>query len=233
MGQEIIQSLKNDTDIELVGESGRDDDLAKMIREEKADVVVDFTHPDTAYRNSRIILESGCHAVVGTTGITQEQRNELHKLAMEKSRGIVIAPNFSIGAVLMMRFAAEASKWLKNAEIVEYHHAEKADAPSGTALATAEMMLEASGGMDSPSVQTKEMLQNESRGGNKEGIRIHAVRLPGFIASQEVLFGGTGEILTIRHDSTGRNVFIPGIFLAVRKVVGLKGLIYGLEKILF
>jgi 4-hydroxy-tetrahydrodipicolinate reductase len=157
-------------------------------------------------KNVKTILENGCHAVVGTTGLTAKDLEEIKKLCAKNEVNCVVAPNFAIGAVLMMKFATEAAKYLPQAEIIELHHDKKLDAPSGTALKTAEMM------------------------GKK--IPIHSVRLPGLVAHQEVIFGGVGQTLTIRHDTINRESFMPGVLLAIHKVKKLKGLVYGLEQLL-
>ena len=182
-------------------------DVAAAIVATRPDVSVDFTQPHVAYGNARACLEAGVHVVMGTTGITDDQLTELRRLAEAGSANCLIAPNFAIGALLMMRFAAEASRHMSRAEIIEFHHDQKLDAPSGTALRTAKLM------------------QGE--------VPIHSVRLPGFVAHQEVIFGGLGETLTIRHDSIARESFMPGVVRAVREIAARPGLTMGLEPILF
>ena len=173
----------------------------------RPDVAVDFTQPHTVFENVRQLLGAGVHAVVGTTGLSEQQVDELRRLSEASGANIVIAPNFAIGAVLMMRFAAAASRHMPNAEIIELHHDQKLDAPSGTALRTAGLM---------------------------EGeVPIHSVRLPGLVAHQEVILGGVGETLTIRHDSLSRESFMPGVLAAVRAVPTRSGLTLGLEPVLF
>jgi 4-hydroxy-tetrahydrodipicolinate reductase len=182
-------------------------DLEAALAGARPDVVVDFTRPETVFANARASLSAGVHAVIGTTGLTPEQVEELRALAEAGPANAVIAPNFAVGAVLMMRFAAEASRHMARAEIIELHHDGKLDAPSGTAIRTAGLM------------------QGE--------VPIHSVRLPGLVAHQEVILGGLGETLTIRHDSLSRESFMPGVVMAVRAVADRPGLTVGLEPILF
>lgn len=195
------------------------------------DVMIDFTTPAVVKANARQALELGIHCVVGTTGMTQNDLQELDDLALSKEVGIVMAPNFAIGAILLMRFAQEASRYFPDAEIIELHHNQKLDAPSGTAIKTAEAMIDARDGVELTSVASSEKIKGV-RGGELGGIRIHSVRLPGLVAHEEVIFGGLGQILTLRHDSISRESFMPGVMLAVRKVTELKGLVYGLEHLL-
>ena len=206
MGMETIKAVEADKELELVGQTDLGDDLAKTIKEKKAEVVVDFTTPKSVMGNIRTILESGAHGVIGTTGLTDGNLNEIKMLCDRFKVNCLVAPNFAIGAVLMMQFAREAVKHMPQAEIIEYHHETKLDKPSGTAIRTGKLM-----GKDVP---------------------IHSVRLPGLVAHQEVIFGGPGQTLTIRHDSLSRDSFMPGVIMAVKKVKGLKGLVHGLETIL-
>jgi len=192
----------------------------------KPDVLVCFSD-STAVPTLRAAIARGISLVVGTTGFSDSDLKEIEALCRDKSVGALIAPNFAIGAVLMMRFACEAAEHMPCAEIIELHHDQKRDAPSGTALRTAELMQAAAGGAlrAGPGDQA-------SRGQADGPIRIHSVRLQGLVAHQEVIFGGQGQTLTIRHDSTGRESFMPGMLLAIRKVQALKGLVVGLENIL-
>jgi len=206
MGQEVVKAIQKEADLALVGQTDLGDDLAKAIKATQAEVVVDFTHPRSVMENVRTILENRAHGVIGTTGLTKENLEEIKKLCEKNNVSCLVAPNFAIGAVLMMQFAKEAIKYFPQAEIIEMHHESKADKPSGTALKTMEAM-------------------------GKE-VPIHSVRLPGLVAHQEVIFGGLGQTLTIRHDSLSRESFMPGVILAIRKVKTLNGLVYGLEKIL-
>ena len=212
MGAETVKAVLKESDLDLVAQTDIGDDLAQEIKAHKAQVVVDFTTPDSALKNIKAILTSGAHGVIGTTGITKNDLDVIENLCRENKVNCLVAPNFAVGAVLMMQFAKAAAKHMNKAEIIELHHPQKLDRPSGTAIKTAQMMKEAMG----------------------EGaeIPIHSVRLPGFVASQEVIFGGVGQTLTIRHDTTSRESFMPGVLMAIRKIGQLKGLVYGLENIL-
>lgn len=233
MGNEIIQAVEHDEDLELVGKAGSKDNLAIQLEHNKPDVVIDFTNPDVAFRNAEVIIHNKCNAIIGTTGITTEQRKKLDILANENKVAILIAPNFCIGAVLMMKLAAEAAKYLPNVEIIEYHHDEKADAPSGTAITTAEYINKKVVETNPPTIVSKEMLQEPAQGARVGNIRIHAVRLPGFLASQEILLGDKGHVLKIRHDTISRESFMPGILYATKNIMSKTGLFYGLETLLF
>jgi 4-hydroxy-tetrahydrodipicolinate reductase len=206
------------------------DGLETLLQAE-TEVAVDFTRPDAVMENIRWCIEHAMHIVVGTTGVGQKELEEIERLLEDEGNesNVVVAANFAIGAVLMQRFAAQAAKWFPSAEIVELHHEGKLDAPSGTALATAERMARARGdewrGPDAESLEGV-------RGGDVEGIRIHSIRLPGLVAHQEVIFGGVGQTLTIRHDSSQRVSFMPGVMLAIKSVIGHPGLTVGLEPLL-
>ncbi len=230
MGSEVVRAVKAESDLELVGETDLGDDLAAAIGKSRAEVVVEFTHPDAGVQNTASILECGARPVVGTTGFKPKDIEALDQIARLKGLGGLIAPNFAIGAILMMRFAAEAVKYMPQAEIIEIHHDQKADAPSGTAIKTAEAMSAVA--QPPPGIQEKILLAG-ARGGTSGGFHIHSVRLPGFVAHQEVIFGAPGQSLTIRHDTTSRTCFMPGVILAVRKVKDIKGMLYGLDRILF
>lgn len=195
------------------------------------DVLVDFTTPRTAYLHTATAIEHGVRPVVGTTGFTPEQLADLAKRCQEQKIGAVIAPNFAIGAVLAMKFAALAAKYMPHVEIIELHHDQKLDAPSGTALKTAEMIAAARQQLRQGHAQESESIPGV-RGGEYEGFRIHSVRLPGLVAHQEVLFGATGQTLSIRHDSISRESFMPGVNMAIKAVVNLESLVYGLENLL-
>jgi len=197
----------------------------------ETEVAVDFTRPDVVMENIRWAIEHAMHIVVGTTGIGEEDLDEIRKLleAEGNESNIIVAPNFAIGAVLLQRFAQQAARFFPAAEIIELHHEGKADAPSGTALATAEMMaLSRQESWEGPRDENVKGV----RGGDVEGIRVHSVRLPGLVAHQEVLFGGLGQTLTLRHDSSQRVSFMPGVILAIKKVVDRPGLTVGLEPLL-
>jgi len=208
-------------------------DLGQTLRSCASDVAVDFTVPDVAFGNIRTCLENGVASVVGTTGLSQEQLDEIERLTRSMDTPAFIAPNFAIGAVLMMRFAQQAAKYFEYADIIELHHEKKLDAPSGTAVKTAQMIAAAKGAaMISPNSANTKITLEGARGGVHEGIHIHSVRMPGFVASQEVTFGGLGQTLKVRHDSISRESFMPGVVMAVRRVRQLSGLTLGLERIL-
>jgi 4-hydroxy-tetrahydrodipicolinate reductase len=215
MGQAVVGAVGGADDMQLVGQvdpalpagPGVYADVPSALAMGGADVAVEFTRPDTVYGNAVELLEAGVHCVIGATGLSGEQVAHLSRLAEADGPNCLIAPNFAIGAILMMRFAAEASKHMPKAEIIELHHDGKLDAPSGTALRTASLM---------------------------DGeVPIHSVRLPGLVAHQEVILGGLGETLTIRHDSLSRESFMPGVLMAVRAVRDRPGLTMGLEPVLF
>ena len=233
MGREIINAVELDNELELAGKVSSKDNLKDILIATKPDVVIDFTNPEAAYKNAEIIISSKCNGIIGTTGITADQRDQLRIMALKNNAGVLIAPNFCIGAVLMMKLAAEAAKYLPNVEIIEYHHDQKADAPSGTAITTAEYINKAVTATNAPAISSKEILNENSQGARVGNIRIHAVRLPGFVASQEVILGEKGQTLKIRHDTINRDAFMPGILCSSKKIIGKKGLFYGLESLLF
>ncbi|MUH00541.1 4-hydroxy-tetrahydrodipicolinate reductase [Scytonema sp. UIC 10036] len=206
--------------------------LAFAAQERQPGVMVDFTHPKSVYDNIRSAIAYGVRPVVGTTGLTQEQINELAEFADKASTGCLIIPNFSIGMVLLQQAAVVASQYFDHVEIIELHHNQKADAPSGTAIQTAQMLAEMGKEFNPPLVEETEKLPGARGSQAGEGIRIHSVRLPGLIAHQEVIFGAAGQIYTLRHDTSDRACYMPGVLLAIRKVLQLKSLVYGLEKIL-
>ena len=206
------------------------DELDRLL-EARAEVAIDFTHPDVVMDDIRWCISHAVHAVVGTTGITQEELQEIDKLLSDEGHesNVVVAPNFALGAVLMQRFAALAAHYLPAVEIIELHHDQKADAPSGTAIATVRRIREERG--EAWSGPGGESLEG-ARGGDVDGIRVHSVRLPGLVAHHEVIFGGQGQTLTIRHDSTDRSSFMPGVLMAARAVMTRPGLTVGLEPLL-
>lgn len=231
MGQETVKAVRAENDLKLVAEIDIGDDLSKIIKETGADVVVDFTHPGCAVKNTKSIILAGARPVIGTTGFNDSDIAELKKLALEKNIGGLIAPNFALGAVLMMEFAKEAAKYMPHVEIIELHHDKKADSPSGTAIKTAKLISENRKEIPQSPVKTEEKVLG-SRGGIKHGVNIHSVRIPGVVANQEVIFGGLGQTLSIKHETINRQAFMPGVIMAIRKVMELKDLVYGLEKIL-
>ncbi|MEN6548901.1 MAG: 4-hydroxy-tetrahydrodipicolinate reductase [Armatimonadia bacterium] len=205
--------------------------LTGAIEDYEPEVLVDFTAPAVVMSNIKTALTAGVACVVGTTGFKDTDLQIVQKLCDSRNTPAIIAPNFSLGAVLMMKYAANAAKVFDYAEIIEYHHEMKKDSPSGTAVKTAEMMAEARGtSFESPATEMERV--PGCRGGEMDGIRIHAVRLQGFVANQEVIFGGQGETLSIHHVTTSRESFMPGVVLAVRKVREQTGLVYGLEHVL-
>ncbi|MFB2936342.1 4-hydroxy-tetrahydrodipicolinate reductase [Aerosakkonemataceae cyanobacterium BLCC-F154] len=206
--------------------------LAMAAQERQLGVMVDFTHPSTVYDSVRSAIAYGVRPVVGTTGMSTQQIQELAEFAEKASTGCLIIPNFSIGMVLLQQAAVQASKYFDHVEIIELHHNQKADAPSGTAVQTAKLLAEMGKTFNPPLVKEEEKLAGARGSVAEEGIRIHSVRLPGLIAHQEVIFGAAGQIYTLRHDTSDRACYMPGVLLAIRQVTQLKSLVYGLEKIL-
>lgn len=207
------------------------DNLENCLADIQADVLIDFTNPEAGRAHTEIALKKGIRPVVGTSGFTEADVAELSRLAEETETGAIIAPNFAVGAVLMMKFSQLAAKFFPDVEIIEQHHDRKLDAPSGTAVKTAEMIAEVRESKRQGHPDESETIQG-ARGADMDGMRIHSVRLPGLVAHQEVIFGGESETLKIRHDSIHRKSFMSGVKLAVETVVGLNVLVYGLENIL-
>lgn len=226
MGQAVCAAVDGADDLELVAQIDWDSSREAVL-DAGADVAVDFTVPEAVDGNVRWLLEHGVHAVVGTTGWSDTQISQWR--ALTGPANCVVAPNFAIGAVLLMRFAAEAARHLPHVEITELHHDRKADAPSGTALRTARLIAEARD-RDAPPVPGPE--GHPARGLVVDGVAVHSVRLPGLLAHHEVVLGGQGQTLTLRHDSLDRTSFMPGVLLAVRKVPSTPGLTVGLEHLL-
>lgn len=206
--------------------------LAFAAQEKQPGVMIDFTHPDSVYDNIRSAIAYGIRPVVGTTGLSPQQIQQIADFAEKASTGCLIIPNFSIGMVLLQQAAVTASQYFDHVEIIELHHNQKADAPSGTAIQTAQMLGEIGKRFNPAVVEETENLKGARGSLADEGIRIHSVRLPGLIAHQEVIFGAAGQIYTLRHDTSDRACYMPGVLLAIRKVLQLKSLVYGLEKIL-
>ena len=229
MGTAVCAAVEADDDLDLVAGVGRGDALDGLVQS-GTQVAVEFTTPDSVAGNVRFCIDNGIHAVVGTSGLSPEALDDLARRAAGSGVGVLIAPNFALGAVLMMTFAQMAARYYGAAEIIERHHDKKLDAPSGTALRTASLMNEErAAGWNAPA--GRETLPG-SRGGSSGGVHIHSVRLPGSVAHQEVIFGGVGETLTIRHDSLDRSSFMPGVLLAVKRVDTLDGVTVGLEHLL-
>lgn len=231
MGAQSASEVQAAEGLELVAQTDLGDDLGRTITQSRAQVVVDFTVPAARMENFRTIVLSGARPVVGTTGYTEAELAELDQLLTDKNLGGVIAPNFAIGAVLLMKFAAEAARYLDAAEIIELHHDKKEDYPSGTAVKTAQLMRGVRSEFNT-GVNDRVANLEGARGAETGGLRIHSVRLPGLVAHQEVIFGALGQTLTIRHDSISRESFMPGVVMAVRKVMELTGLVYGLENMI-
>jgi 4-hydroxy-tetrahydrodipicolinate reductase len=232
MGQQVCATVDEAPDTELVARVDAGDALEALLA---ADVVVDFTHAGAVMDNLRWCVGHGVNVVVGTSGFGDDRLSQVREWTSRHGDArVLIAPNFSIGAVLMMRFAAQAARFFESAEIIELHHAQKMDAPSGTALRTASMIGEARGkaGLGAPPDATQQEIAG-ARGADVDDVRVHSVRLSGLVAHQEVLFGGHGETLTIRHDSLDRASFMPGVLLAVRGLASLPpGLTVGIEPLL-
>lgn len=251
MGQEAVKMVLATSEFELVSVIDRSNDgklLADVLsfvdsdipvfsdasiafQQTSPDVIVDLTTPEAGFHHTKIALENGIRPVVGTTGFSEVQLNELSDLSKTKGIGCIIAPNFAIGAVLMMKFSQMAAKYFQEVEILEMHHDQKLDAPSGTAVKTADMINQVREEKQQGHPNEKETIQG-ARGANKNGMRIHSIRLPGLIAHQQVMFGADGQILTIRHDSTNRASFMSGVKVSVQTVMALDHLVYGLENIL-
>ena len=229
MGRVVKESIRAQSDLNLVAGTGRQDNLMEIIKTTRANVVIDFTTPQAVFTNIETIINAGARPVIGTTGLTLKKIDILAKRCQVRRLGGVIAPNFSLGAVLMMKYAKDAAHYFPNAEIIEMHHPYKVDAPSGSAIKTAQMMAEA---YPSTRRAKEKASRNLARGMLKNNVLIHSIRLPGLFSHQSVIFGGNGEILTIRHDGTNRSCVMPGVFLACQKVMELDHLVYGLENIL-
>ena len=238
MGREVVAAVQAESDLRLVAEIDKEDSLADVLASTKPLALVDFSVPDSVFDNIEAALVQGIVPIVGTTGLSASDIAIVRELCCQYETGALIAPNFAIGAVLLMRFARDAARYLPDAEIIEMHHEKKLDAPSGTAAKTAEMIAEGRQSLlPTPlPVDAFEKIPG-SRGGRGEGgVPIHSVRLPGFIASEMVIFGGLGQTLTLRHDSIDRKSFMPGVILAIRHapVLAANGgeLVYGLENLL-
>ena len=250
MGQAVLKAVQEADGLELVGavdiKGGADTgslvglpangilvetDLEALLARKKPEVMVDFTRPDVVFGNVMTALAHKTSPVVGTTGLSDEQKAEIAKAAEENDTPAFIAPNFAIGAVLLMVMSRQAAKYMPDVEIIELHHDKKLDAPSGTAIQTAAMIAEVRKAHKQGNPDEFEKLEG-ARGADYEGMHIHSVRLPGYVAHQEVIFGGLGQTLTIRHDSLNRESFMPGVVLAAKKVRTLTGLTVGLDKLL-
>lgn len=251
MGREVVRMVLAEPDLELAAaidrssagmDAGRlvgsdecgvtvTNDMELALVESKPDVIVEFTNPQSVFQNALLAIKHKVRPVIGTTGLTTDQIAELDRLCKEQNIGGLVAPNFSIGAILMMKFAGQAAKYMPHVEIIEYHGDQKLDAPSGTSIKTAETIAANREEFRQGNPKEEETIEG-SRGGLYSGFRIHSVRLPGVFAQQEVIFGGHGQTLKIRHDSYDRAGYMPGVALAVRKVGAVKGMVYGFEHFL-
>jgi 4-hydroxy-tetrahydrodipicolinate reductase len=249
MGQQVISAVAADAGLDLACaadiKADRDhlsvagisrkiplhSNLTSLIEMYHPQVVVDFTVPESAMGAARLALKNGANLVMGTTGLSEADLKEIDQLAQAHKKGAVVAANFAIGAVIMIHLARIASRYFTNAEIIELHHDKKLDAPSGTSLSTARAMVSGHGGPFVSPPTEKETLKG-TRGGQLDGISIHSIRLPGLVASQEVLFGALGQTLSIRHDTLSRESFMPGVILSIKEVIKRHGLVYGLDVLL-
>lgn len=252
MGRETVKAVLNDPEMTLVGmadirargeniasilgpDSQQDmvveNDVERLIALTQPDLIIDFTSPQSVFDSIRSFLKSGVSCVVGTTGLNDAELKQLDQLALSRGLGVAVIPNFAIGAVLMMKFAREAARYFPDVEIIELHHPQKLDSPSGTSIKTAELINEARSTRPPGGIQEIEKIPG-CRGGESDAVRIHSVRLPGFVAHQEVIFGGLGQSLTIRHDSYDRVGFMPGVIMVSKKMKDIKGLVYGMDNLL-
>lgn len=245
MGKEVVKAVLDAEDttlvmaVDVIGENTViaenvkiESDLKAAIQSKKPDVVIDFTQPATIFEHVCLYMNEKVKSVIGTTGLSEEQINKLRELSKENNTGCLIAPNFSTGAVLMMMFAKQAAKYFNNAEIIELHHNQKKDAPSGTAVKTAQLMAESNPDFTLGNCPETELIKG-SRGGTADAnIHIHSVRMPGYIASQEVIFGASGQIFKIKHDTMERSCYMAGVLLATRHVCANNDFIYGLDNIM-
>lgn len=242
MGQEAVRAISEAADLELCAQIDREafasgtasafENLAEAIAATKPDVCVDLTHPSSAVENVLTCLENRVAAVIGTSGIGEKEQATIRAAAERSGTPALLVPNFAIGAILMMRFAEQTARWMPEATIIELHHPGKADAPSGTARHTAQRIATVRPSRQ-PWNHREDLVAPGALGADIDGIPVHSVRLPGLVAHQEVIFGGPGETLTIRHDSLDRASFMPGVLLSIRRVGSLKGLTVGLESLMF
>ena len=232
MGSITVAAIAHEKDLQLVATLGRNDDLSAAIKKHHADVVIDWTQPASVFNNTQKIIDAGARPIIGTSGLTTEQIKILSEQCVAKKIGSIIAPNFSIGAVLMMKYAQDAAKYFPDVEIIEYHHPKKLDAPSGTAKKTAELIAHVKKEKNTSADIDAQLKNNLSRGENAHNVPIHSLRLTGIFANQEVIFGGDSETFTIQHVASSRNAMMPGLFLCCRKVMRLNSLVYGIESLL-
>lgn len=249
MGREVMAAVCHDPDMEVVGavdiqetqehlvlldastEVPLSSDLNSLLQSCHPQVLVDFSLAEASMSAARIAAGQGVNLVIGTTGLSDDNINEIAKLSEINKVGAVVAPNFALGAVVLLYLAETAARFFEHAEIIELHHNQKVDSPSGTALATARAMLQSKGKAFSYAPARKENLDG-CRGGQIDGIAVHSVRLPGLMASQEVILGAPGQTLSLRHDTISRECFMPGVILAIKEVIKRQGLVYGLDTLL-
>lgn len=236
MGKEVVNTINNNSETELVAQidilNGEFETIEQAHKNKEIDILVDFTQPKSIYENALYCLNNNISIVIGTTGLKDEQIEELKRLSEKNKLACFIAPNFSTGAVLMMKFAKLAAKYFDNAEIIELHHNQKKDAPSGTAVKTAQLMAEANKSFTTGNCPEIETIEGARGANSYNNIHIHSVRMPGYMASQEVLLGSDGQILSIRHDSTNRTCYMSGVMMAIKYAYEHKNFTYGLDNIL-
>lgn len=233
MGRHVVEAVNTAPDLKLVAELDAGDDVSAALSTSRPDVAVDFTIPTVTEGNVSLLIDAGVHAVVGTTGWTEQSLQRVEERVRDSSTGVLIAPNFSLSAVLAMSFAKTAAKWFESAEVIELHHPDKVDAPSGTAVHTAQLIGQARRSAElgpMPDATTSEI--DGARGALIDGVPVHSVRLRGLVAHEEILFGGPGEQLLIRTDSFDRISFMPGVLAAVRQIATKPGLTVGLDQLL-
>lgn len=252
MGRQVLRAVLEDTGTDLVGAvdpaaEGADagvlaglgdcrlpvlNSLSELLAQTQPEVLVDFTIARVAAENALLAIARGVSPVIGTTGLPADRLQAIREAAEKRQVGTLLAPNFAIGAVLMMLFARQAARYMPEVEVIELHHEKKVDAPSGTAMRTVDLILEGRGERTVTRPSEEDIRVPGSRGGDRDGVRIHSVRLPGYVAHQEVIFGGLGQTLTIRHDSIDRASFMPGVIMACKRIRAHQGLIVGLEHLL-
>ena len=236
MGTEVVKAVNTDNELNLVAKidilNEEYTSIEEALKLQKIDVLVDFTQPKSIYENAIFCINNGINIVIGTTGLSDDEIANLEQLSKTKQISCLIAPNFSTGAVLMMKFAQQAAKYFDNAEIIELHHNQKKDAPSGTAVKTALMMAEAKDNFTVGNCLEEETIKGSRGGTSYSNIHIHSVRMPGYIASQEVIFGSSGQVFKVRHDSMNRECYMSGVIMSIKHVAKNTSFIYGLENIM-
>jgi len=231
MGSLTVETISSQHDMEIVAKTNHEDSLSELIKEKKADIVVDFTAANCCFENTKEIIQAGARPVIGTSGLLPDQVKSLQRLCQENKTAGIIAPNFSIASVLLIKYAQETARYFPDVEIIEMHHNHKQEAPSGTAIKTADMIAKNKSRENNVHPQETEILAG-ARGAQLKQIPIHSIRLPGLVAHEQIIFGGLGETLTLKHDCIDRQAYMPGVLLACRKVMQLNQLVYGLENIL-